>query len=536
MKYFFIVLIAFVFGKTSAQLHPNGSAEQLDEQCYQLTPAEEDQAGTMWNNPKIDLNEPFDTTVQVMMGCEDINGGDGIVFVFQPHSLSVGNYMGHMAYEFITNTFAVEIDTYQNIEHNDPPYDHLAIVREGIVDHQAPENLAGPIQANPSNPNIEDCQFHSLRVFWNPDDQELRVYWDCEFRLSYAGNIINDIFNGNSEVFWGFTGGTSDVVNQQEVCIDKGFDLALLEDVTLCPGGEIDLQAPIEGLFYQWSPDHGLSATDIPNPTARPDSTTTYLVKITNECGEIFQDDITLILEGTNVDLDFGGADTIACEGTSLTLDATHPNSSYLWSNGSQDPSINISQSGTYAVTLTNGECMAFEKVEVNFISPPSINLGLDTFLCENNSLLLNAFSAHAEYLWQDGSQQPEFEVTEPGQYEVTLSNPCGTAQDNIEINFGSCNEVYLPNAFSPNGDGVNDYFYVQTSSRVAEVLTIQIFNRWGGIVFERSNLLPNDISSGWNGKAGNEHTPIGVYAYRLEVLLVNGETNWFSGDVLLLR
>ncbi|MFQ5584853.1 MAG: L-type lectin-domain containing protein [Calditrichia bacterium] len=364
-----------------AQFHVNGDAGQLEEHCYQLTPPEFDQAGTIWNLSKINLTQPFDTTFQLFLGCNDFDGGDGIVFAFQPNGVSVGNYNGHLGYAFLSPSLAIEIDTYQNPEHNDPGFDHLAIVRDGISDHQAGENLAGPVQVNPIDPDVEDCRFHDFRVSWEPDGEDLTVYWNCELRLSYSGNIINSVFGGDPEVFWGFTSGTSTVKNAQEVCIGKANELNILQDVTLCPGGEIDLFSPVQGITYTWSPPAGLNETDIPNPVASPDTTTTYTVIITDECGELLTDDITIFVEGTPIDIDFGSEDTVLCEGTTLVLDAFHAGSTYNWSTGSTDSALSVAESGFYALTLTNGECIASERIFVNFIGPPAIELGLDTVI-----------------------------------------------------------------------------------------------------------------------------------------------------------
>lgn len=530
-----VILFLFFAETATAQFHVNGDAQEIDEHCYQLTPNMGDEFGTIWDFTKIDLREPFDTTVQIFLGCKD-EGGDGIVFAFQPNGLSLGNYGGHLAYAFLSPTLAVEIDTYQNPEHNDPEFDHIAIIRDGITDHQSTENLAGPIQAHSSDPDVENCEFHSLRIFWNADEQELRVYFDCEFRLSYKEDVINSIFNGNPEVFWGFTSGTNTVSNEHTVCIGGALPLDRLDDITLCPGGDVELNAPIEGISYEWSPAEGLDETDIPNPVAAPQNTTTYTVIIIGECDELYEDDLTIFVEGTSVDLDFGSGDTVACAGSVLTLNAFHEGAAYLWSNGSVNSEIQVMGPGEYSLTLTNNNCQVFENISVNFLDAPNIELGADTFMCEGRTLLLDAFFAASSYLWQNGSTQPEIEINSPGIYEVVVVNPCGTDQDEIQISFGNCEAVYMPAVFSPNDDSVNDFLFVQSSSLVEEVLHFKIFDRWGGVVFEQNNFLPNDSSFGWNGEKENKKMQPGIYVYMVEVQLINGEKKIFKGEVLLLR
>ncbi|MFQ5584854.1 MAG: gliding motility-associated C-terminal domain-containing protein, partial [Calditrichia bacterium] len=98
------------------------------------------------------------------------------------------------------------------------------------------------------------------------------------------------------------------------------------------------------------------------------------------------------------------------------------------------------------------------------------------------------------------------------GIYEITVTNQCGTTGDAIAITFEKCGAVYLPNVFSPNGDGVNDYFFVQASPQVERVISLKIFDRWGGLIFEATNFTPNDRGYGWDGSFNNKKIDIGVY------------------------
>jgi gliding motility-associated-like protein len=95
---------------------------------------------------------------------------------------------------------------------------------------------------------------------------------------------------------------------------------------------------------------------------------------------------------------------------------------------------------------------------------------------------------------------------------------------------------IALPNTFSPNGDGVNDYFYVISGERVTRVNQFQIFSRWGEKVFETSNVLPNDFSGGWNGMFKGKQAPAGTYVYVLLLGLTDGTTETYRGNITLMR
>jgi gliding motility-associated-like protein len=95
---------------------------------------------------------------------------------------------------------------------------------------------------------------------------------------------------------------------------------------------------------------------------------------------------------------------------------------------------------------------------------------------------------------------------------------------------------IAMPNTFSPNGDGVNDYFYVISGETVARVNQFQIFSRWGEKVFEISNILPNDYVGGWNGMYKGKPAPAGTYVYVLILGLTDGTTETQRGNITLIR
>ena len=108
-----------------AQYTENGSAAATNCHCYVLTPDALTTSGSVWNNNKIDLNISFDFQFNVFLGCNGIKGADGIVFALQPISTSVGSTGGGMGFQGITPSIGITLDTWQNMEFNDPAYDHI---------------------------------------------------------------------------------------------------------------------------------------------------------------------------------------------------------------------------------------------------------------------------------------------------------------------------------------------------------------------------------------------------------------------------
>ena len=95
---------------------------------------------------------------------------------------------------------------------------------------------------------------------------------------------------------------------------------------------------------------------------------------------------------------------------------------------------------------------------------------------------------------------------------------------------------VYIPNAFSPNGDGNNDFFTLFSNEQVGEIKEMIIVDRWGETVFRNNNFKPSLLEFGWNGTFKGKNMNPAVFIYSFKVLFTNGEEKFFSGDLTLVR
>lgn len=517
------------------QFHLNGSALAFNDNCYQLTPAENARVGSIWNPNKIDLRQNFDVVMEVFLGCRD-SGADGMVFGLQPVSTSIGQVGEGIGFGGVSPSLGVELDTYQNNNLGDPPFDHIAIMQNGNLNHLGFNNLAGPIRARAAGDDIENCRYYDLRISWDAAARKLEVYFDCQLRLSYSGDIVNNIFGGNPFVFWGFTAATGGANNDHRVCFSYTTFLDQLEDKVMCPGGQIQLRTT-GGIRYEWTPAAGLSNPAIANPIASPTATTTYRVRITDACNRPFFDEVTISVAGNPVFFDLG-PDTTICTGAQLVLDATTPTASYQWSTGDSTARITISEAGEYAVTVTRRDtvCTAEDALQLSLLPLPSVALGPDTSLCEGQLLQLVASFPDARTLWQDGREGDTLIVDAPGRYLATLFHPCGLVFDDLLVSYENCQEVYMPTVFSPNSDGINDYLFPQHGGDVIDVIRLEVYNRWGGQVFSRSHFAPNEAMQGWDGRIDGEPAPAGIYVWVMKILFRDGFEQRQQGEVLLMR
>lgn len=534
-KYTLLFLLLLSAIGLRAQFYLNGDAFQRNDTCYQLTYDVNNSGGSIWNPDKVNLNESFDVVLEVMLGCKDADGADGMVFGFQPVSTSIGALGGSIGFGGVMPSLGVEIDTWQNTTLGDPTFDHLAIIKNGVLSHSGPTNLAGPVQAKNGQSNIEDCRMHDLRVNWDAIAKKLEVWFDCELRLTYTGDIVHEIFLGNPEVFWGFTSATGGFNNIHQVCIRYTTFLDQLQDVVVCPGGQLQLHVP-GGIRYQWDPPDGLSDPASPSPIVRPRETTTYEVTVWDSCNRPFTDDLTVTVAGDSVFFDLG-PDTTLCDLETLKLDVTTPTAEYIWSDGSTRPDFLVQFPGYYAVTVTRTDtfCRAEDRISIDYKYLPVFQLGPDTTLCFGEVIQLSAAYPGATNRWSDGSAGDTILVTNQGPVTLSMTNYCGTSTDRVFIGFENCREIFLPNAFSPDGDGINDRFYPQDGGDVVNIPIIRIFNRWGGLVFENRDILPNTPDAGWDGKYQGKPAAKGMYVYYLEVWYRDRSEEQIAGEVYLL-
>lgn len=446
-----ILLIGLLFQgmvASSQQFAVNGNATSLSCDCYRLTSASNNQFGSVWNNNQIDLNNPIDFSFDVFLGCND-GGADGMAFVLQPVSTSLGASGGGMGYMGISPSLAVEIDTYQNT--NDPSFDHIAIMQNGVTDHSTGNNLAGPVQASSTTGNVEDCGYHVIRITWDPTTNSFQVFFDGVLRTSYTGNIIATIFGGNPNVYWGFTAATGGSNNEHRFCLNivPSFNTATN---TVCQGNPTqfnDASTSNLGGITQWTWNFGDGTpvvTGIQNPSHTYATAGNFNVTLTvndiSGCGASQSFPIT-VLPSPQVT---AGADQSVCAGTvvNLSIAPVDPTLTYLWSppDGIANPNspnttwtaINTSTI-TLSVTDANG-CVGSDDFTMTvFPNPVAAFTVTDHCFGElqaftDQSTVAGGTIVAWSFQMGDGStasiQNPNYVYLAPGTF-----NPVLTVQDN---------------------------------------------------------------------------------------------------------
>lgn len=282
----------------------------------------------------------------------------------------------------------------------------------------------------------------------------------------------------------------------------------ILGDTIICPNDTTLLIADCNVPFW-WS------VSNAPNDTLSLD--TTIQIAPTTPTKYYLNTDfgtdsvIVLIVNPPSFDL---GPDSAICQGDTLLLDATAPDGvSYTWSTGDTLPIIGVSDTGTFYVTVDNTGCSSEDSVTIpTYLNNPEILLGEDSLYCffYNDSLTLDA-GAGVSYLWTPTFEtSQEITILYPSIYsvEVTRANGC-KRYASLEVQEVCEPSVYVPSAFTPDDDGINDVFKVYVNN--APLFNFKIINRRGQQIF-----YTEDPNEGWDGTFEGQEAPIGIYVYRI--------------------
>ncbi len=270
-----------------------------------------------------------------------------------------------------------------------------------------------------------------------------------------------------------------------------------------------------------------------------------YSVVGTNACGND-SDDFDVVF-GSAPSCQITNPDSIfICTGTSANLVAITDGTSFGWSTGSSDLSIEATQSGYYVFTSSNdcGECrdsvwVSVIQTNANFTATPASGTAPLNVEFTNQSSNYTTSSWWIEENEFSTSQNFNYIFEEIGEWQVTLYVVESTygCQDSYSMSILVYEEleVHIPNVFTPNGDMVNDCFGITTSIPTAGNITI--FNRWGNVLVAKDfNTAEDEFIILWDGTYNGQHMLEGVYMYTLELSTASEDKETFEGFIQLFR
>jgi gliding motility-associated-like protein len=321
----------------------------------------------------------------------------------------------------------------------------------------------------------------------------------------------------------------------------------------VCLGNSIQLSAT-GGTAYQWTPAVGLSDPQIASPLASPAVTTGYRVLVTNQYGCKKTDSITVtVVQPFSLN---AKTDYTICENESVQLVAAGA-ASYKWINNTQGLSSTTSgtvsakptATTTYTVVGYDAENCFTDTININVVvnQRPVVTAGPDVQSLPGNAVQLNASGSAdvTSYMWRPPDflscvqcASPVSTTNKTITYIVDVTNDKNCmASDSVTIQV-LCNgtQIFIPNSFTPNGDGKNDFFSV-LGNGASFIKLFVVYDRWGNKVFERTNLAVDDPKARWDGNYKGYPAPIGSFTYTIQLTCdATGESFVRNGTISIIR
>tara|TARA_B110000037_G_C17119552_1_gene505193 strand:- start:623 stop:4099 length:3477 start_codon:yes stop_codon:yes gene_type:complete len=349
-----------------------------------------------------------------------------------------------------------------------------------------------------------------------------------------------------------------DSVSKQLTII--GNSLSNLEDIGVCKNKLIQigiLPLSSDNITYSWTPDYFISATDISNPYVNTPEDTTYQLIVTNGfCTDTF---IQKVIVG-ELNIDIAPYDTVCVE-SNITLSATEiegalyqwePSALIISGQGSSTVTIyaeSIQQEIGLTVTDLDG-CSETISTNINtynnlpdlesFADPDTIESG------QGSELLAESIEGNM-FLWEENNHFTTLSITNPSAETIletttfnvsviTDSDPNACYKKDfvtVYVVIPEClnGKLFIPNAFSPNGDGNNDIFKVRTTLINIQDFYLAVYDRWGNKIFETK-----DKTEGWDGTHNGAQLSPNVYGWHTEGICPNGENFFLKGNITLLK
>ncbi len=298
-------------------------------------------------------------------------------------------------------------------------------------------------------------------------------------------------------------------------------NIYLGNDQAICTGDTLNLNAHVPNATYLWQ-DGSVNSN---YPVTAPG---TYFV-IVSQPNCWYTDTINISYKPLPaVHL---GNDTSLCSGNTLILDATTNDAQYNWQDNSTDPHYTVDHNGIYSVAVTVDGCTGTDSIEINFKPLPIVNLGEDATLCSDKTLSLDVAIPNSSYLWQDSSVNAQYTITKNGIYWIKLTSDGCENSDTIKVEFTDCDCILaIPNAFTPNGDGINDKWIIARQDCIAKI-AVSVYNRYGSLIYHS-----DDYKSDWQGLYKSKNCPDATYYYIINLFRPGRTGQTLRGNVTILR
>ncbi len=317
--------------------------------------------------------------------------------------------------------------------------------------------------------------------------------------------------------------------------------LTVHADTSICAGAPFNANTISNATSFAWSPVTGVNNPAVASPILSPTTTTTYTVTAsTGSCINSKSFTVTVLPAVTLA----VHADTTVCAPALFAANTVSNGTSFTWSPATgvsnatiANPVLSPAFNTQYTVTASLNGCSTSKSFNVTVIPGVTASAGSNTTIFKGQSIQLQGTGSLGTYLWTPSTGLSSATVLNPTAkpdvtttytLKVTAASGCSASSSVVITVINDC--VKPMEAFTPNGDGFNDKWFVTNGGCVTKV-TALVFNRWGGKVFES-----NDYHNDWDGTYKGKPVPDGTYYYVLHYELVNGSATDRKGSLTILR
>jgi len=319
-----------------------------------------------------------------------------------------------------------------------------------------------------------------------------------------TGSNATSINPTTSGIYWVDVANGSCVTRDSIGVVFNALPVDDLFDVNSCEGSAVALSAGNIGSSYAWSTNETTESIEV-------STSGTYTVTVTTPLNCMSTFDAVVNFEAPPaVEL---GNDTTLCEGEILVLSSGNPGADNDWSTGEISETITVSSTGTHSVLVSTTVCEARDSIQVTFNPSPIPSTPSELLTCLDESpgyVVIDAGNSGSAFDWSTGEQTQVILANAYGWYFVNITNSFDcSVSDSVQVTEFCPSTIFVPNTFSPNGDGINDIF-MPVGNNIVE-LEMFVFDRWGTLLFHT-----DDPTQGWDGTYQGEIVKEEVYSWRM--------------------
>ena len=369
------------------------------------------------------------------------------------------------------------------------------------------------------------CPGQSVRLQATPGFLNYR--WDTDSTLDNAAiasplarPLTSTVYRVQAEARPGCFVGDSVTIT-----VFRGSPFSLGADFRLCSGEQKLLQGPTGFASYRWNTSDTAANLLVNKPG-------TYILETISFDG-CPQSDTVILISLHPLPVVALSKDSVLCAGSSLIyVPGVYP--SFKWNNGTQQPTLTVSQPGMYWVRVTDANsCEGGDTAVITRLQPlPASFLPADSTICNYDTWQLRAIHPFASYRWNNGITTESIQVNGAGNYRLLVTDNYGCkGEDEINVQVKPCLEgLFPPDAFTPNNDGINDAYRVLLFGNIISY-NLRIFNRFGEQVFHTK-----DNTTGWPGTLKGKPQPAGTYIWKCSYQLQGADAKEQKGSFMLIR